>query len=115
MDKTETKTVYAYDATGLLIGAHTLDYTDRSPISERWQIPAGMTEIAPLTAKDGNNIVWKGSTWEYQEIPKVAEPEATTDTTTTEDNAYVDPAVLSLAEALAAQEARISTLEGGEK
>lgn len=75
MDKTETKTVYIYDSSGLLIGAHTLDYTDRSPISGRWQIPGNMTETAPLAAKDGYTINWTGTAWEYVEIPKVVEPE----------------------------------------
>lgn len=76
MDKSETKTVYSYDSVGLLIGAHTLDYTDRSPISGRWQIPGNMTEEAPLTAKDGYNVYFNDGAWEYVEIPKVVEPEA---------------------------------------
>lgn len=75
MDKAETKTVYSYDSTGLLIGAHTLDYTDRSPISGRWQIPGNMTEEAPLTAKDGYNVFFKDGAWQYVDIPKVVEPE----------------------------------------
>ena len=112
MDKTETKTVYSYDSAGLLIGTHTLDYTDRSPVSGRWQIPGNMTETAPLAAKDGYTINWTGTAWQYVEIPKVAEP-TTPATPTTADTAYVDPGVLALAEAMAAQEARITALEGG--
>lgn len=75
MDKTETKTVYSYDSTGLLISAQTLDYTDRSPISGTWQIPGNMIEIAPPAAKDGYDRYWTGTAWEYREIPKVVEPE----------------------------------------
>lgn len=74
MDKTETKTVYSYDSAGLLIGAQTLDYTDRSQISGTWQIPGNMTETAPPAAKDGHTINWTGTAWEYREIPKVVEP-----------------------------------------
>ena len=75
MDKSETKTVYSYDSAGLLIGAQTLDYTDRSQISGTWQIPGNMTEIAPPAAKDGYTINWTGALWEYVEVPKVVEPE----------------------------------------
>lgn len=75
MDKTETKMVYSYDSTGLLIGAHTLDYTDRSHVSGRWQIPSNMTETDPPAAKTGYTINWTGAAWEYVEIPKVVEPE----------------------------------------
>lgn len=78
MDKSETKTVYSYDSAGLLIGTHTLDYTDRSPISGRWQIPGNMTETAPLATKDGYTINWTGTAWQYVEIPKVAEHTAST-------------------------------------
>jgi hypothetical protein len=76
MDKTEIKTVYAYDATGLYIGDKVLDYTDRSPISGAWQLPANTTETMPLTAKDKYNVVWNGSAWEYQEqvIPEKETP-----------------------------------------
>lgn len=112
MDKSETKTVYSYDSVGLLIGAHTLDYTDRSPISGRWQIPGNMTEEAPLAAKDGYTINWTGTAWEYKSIPKAIEPTTPT-APATADTAYVDPGVLALAEAMAAQEARITSLEGG--
>ena len=78
MDKTETKTVYSYDGAGLLIGAQTLDYTDRSPISGCWQFPGNTTETAPLTAKDGYNVYFKDRAWQYVEIPKVVEPKAPT-------------------------------------
>lgn len=70
MDKTETKEVYAYAADGKLLGKRTLDYTDRSPVSGRWQIPANMTEIAPPAAKDGYDIVFDGVSWKYVEAEK---------------------------------------------
>ena len=73
MDKSETKLVYTYDD-GQYTGIKTLNYTDRSPISGAWQIPAGCTEMEPLAAKDGYDIIWNGTTWEYQEIPKEPAP-----------------------------------------
>lgn len=73
MDKEETKLVYTYDDDGKYIGTKTLDYTDRSPISGAWQIPAGCTETAPPKDKDGFDIIWNGTSWEYQK--KAAEPE----------------------------------------
>lgn len=74
MDKEETKIVYTYDDDGKYTGTKTLDYTDRSPISGTWQIPAGCTEMEPLEEKDGYDIIWNGTEWEYQEIPKEPEP-----------------------------------------
>lgn len=73
MNKSETKLVYTYDDNGKYTGIKTLDYTDRSPISGAWQIPAGCTEITPPEDKDGFDIIWNGTSWEYQE--KTAEPE----------------------------------------
>lgn len=74
MNKAETKLVYTYGDDGKYTGTKTLDYTDRSPISGAWQIPAGCTETEPLAAKDGYNIIWNGTEWDYQEIPKEPEP-----------------------------------------
>lgn len=74
MDKEETKLVYTYGTDGKYTGTKTLDYTDRSPISGVWQIPAGCTETAPLVVKDGYDIIWNGTTWEYQEISKEPAP-----------------------------------------
>jgi hypothetical protein len=62
MDKTETKIVYAYDATGLYIGGKVLDCTDRSPISGSWQVPANCTEIAPET-KAGYDAYFASGVW----------------------------------------------------
>lgn len=73
MDKQETKVVYAYDDKGAYQSQKMLDWTDRSPISGAWQIPAGCTEVVPLENKDGFDIIWNGTSWEYQE--KTAEPE----------------------------------------
>lgn len=73
MDKEETKLVYTYGDDGKYTGTKILDYTDRSPISGAWQIPAGCTEEVPLENKDGFDIIWNGASWEYQE--KTAEPE----------------------------------------
>lgn len=80
MDKSsETKLVYTYGDDGKYTGTKTLDHTDRSPISGAWQIPAGCTETEPLAAKDGYDIIWNGTEWEYQEIPKEPEPPESTE------------------------------------
>ena len=104
MDKTETKIVYSYDSNGVLVGAHTLDYTDRSPISGRWQIPGNMTEEAPLATKDGNNIVWSGTAWKYQEIPKVVEPEKPANKTPTNTEPTLNERLSALEEIVASQQ-----------
>lgn len=88
MDKSETKVVYEYDDNKIYQGQKILDWTDRSPISGAWQIPAGCTEITPPEDKDGFDIIWNGTSWEYQE--KAAEPEdPTMEMTDTEPNADV--------------------------
>ncbi len=74
MDKSEIKVVYRYDDKGLYVGTVTLDYTDRSPISGRWQIPGYCTTVEPPVEKDGYNRVWSGDIWEYVEIPKPPTP-----------------------------------------
>lgn len=71
LDKAETKTVYAYDNTGLYSGAKILNYTDHSPVSGAWQIPAGCTETIPPAAKDNYDIIWDGTEWVYKEQAKV--------------------------------------------
>ena len=59
MDKSETKLVYTYGDDGKYTGTKTLDYTDRSPSSGAWQIPAGCTETAPyIEPKDSYDIIW---------------------------------------------------------
>lgn len=78
----ENKKVYIYadnnnnnEYTGSLI----LDDSDRSP-SGRWNIPANCTEIEPPIEKEGFNVAWNGTAWEYKEIPKEpSEPEPTLD------------------------------------
>ena len=78
MDKSEIKIVYRYDNDGLYVGTVTLDHTDRSPISGRWQIPGYCTTVEPPQEKEGYNRVWNGEAWEYVEIPKPEpEPEPT--------------------------------------
>lgn len=96
MDKTETKTVYSYDGAGLLIGAQTLDYTDRSPISGCWQFPGNTTETAPLAGKEGYTINWNGSAWEYKAIPKVVEPTTPTITEPTNKTPTMEERISAL-------------------
>lgn len=41
-------------------------------------MPQNATDIAPLEPKEGFDVVWNGSAWEYQEIPQPEpEPEPT--------------------------------------
>ena len=73
----ETKTVYMISTDKKYAGILTLDNTDKSP-SGRWNIPANCTELKPLEKKEGFNVVWNGTTWEYVEIPQEPiEPELT--------------------------------------
>lgn len=113
-----TKTVYAYDGSGKYIGERTLDDTDRSPISGAWQIPGNMTETAPPKEKEGHERYYVGGKWEYREVPKPeAPPVSKEDEPHEEENAPVDEMRVAFAEALAAQEERITALEaakGGE-
>ena len=83
MDKEETKLVYTYDTDGKYTGIKTLDYTDRSPVSGTWQIPAGCTELIPFEPSAGMELVWDGEEWEQQ--PKPEEPEPPEPTEPTED------------------------------
>lgn len=81
MDKEETKLVYTYDDDGKYTGIKTLDYTDRSPISGAWQIPAGCTEIAPSEPAQGRELVWNGENWEQQPKPEEPAPPEPTEPT----------------------------------
>ena len=45
---------------------------------EIWLLPACSTFETPLEAKEGYDVVWNGSTWEYKETPQPEpEPEPT--------------------------------------
>lgn len=83
MDREETKIVYTYDNDGKYTSTKTLDYTDRSPISGAWQIPAGCTEDEPPEPVEGMEIIWNGESWEQQ--PKPEEPELPEPTEPTEE------------------------------
>lgn len=84
MDKEATKLVYTYGDDGKYTGTKTLDYTDRSPISGTWQIPAGCTEIAPPEPAEGMEFVWDGESWEQQLKPEEPAPLKTTEPTADE-------------------------------
>lgn len=76
MDKTETKQAWEYDGT-----PRTLTWMNRSPISGKWQIPAGVTTTKPPEQKDGYTLSFDGGKWtqtkdETKEEPKQAEPTA---------------------------------------
>lgn len=77
MDKTQTKTIYAYDADGKYTQTLILNHTDRSQISGAWQIPAQCTEVAPPNETGGFDRVFDGMVWEYQKQPQEEEPELT--------------------------------------
>lgn len=81
MDKSETKLVYTYGDDGKYTGIKTLDYTDRSPISGSWQIPAGCTETAPPEPTEGMELIWNGESWGQQPKPEEPEPPEPTEPT----------------------------------
>lgn len=69
------KKVYKFNESNKYTGTFVLDNTDRSPVSGAWQIPAGCTEVEPPAAKEGYEIIWNGTGWEYKQAEKEAEPE----------------------------------------
>lgn len=81
MDKSETKLVYTYGTDGKYTGIKKLDYTDRSPISGAWQIPAGCTELIPFEPSEGMELVWDGKEWKQQAKPEEPTPPETTEPT----------------------------------
>ena len=73
MDKTETLQAWNYDGT-----PRTLTWMNRSPISGKWQIPAGVITTKPPEQKDGYTLFFDGEKWTQtkKEEPKSAEPTA---------------------------------------
>lgn len=53
---------------------------------EIWLMPADSTDIVPLEPKDGFDVVFNGTDWEYREIPKEPEPEPQPEPTIEEKN-----------------------------
>lgn len=54
-----------------------------------WLMPANSTDIVPPEAKDGYDIVFNGTGWEYKEIPKEPEPEPLPEPTIEEKNEQI--------------------------
>lgn len=64
------KVVYKIDENNKYIGYIILDDTDISP-NGNWNIPSKCIEgVEPLESKNGFDVIWNGSSWEYKEIPK---------------------------------------------
>ena len=69
---------YRYDNNFMYVG---VQMCQRDPIAsakagkEIFLLPGNCTYITPPEPKEGFNVVWNGSAWEYQEIPKEPEPE----------------------------------------
>lgn len=68
------KKVYKFTTDNKYAGIVQLDDTDRSPVSGRWQIPAGCATVQPPAEKDGFEIIWDGTAWAYREAEKDPEP-----------------------------------------
>lgn len=76
MDKTETLQAWNYDGI-----PRTLTWMNRSPISGKWQIPAGVTTTKPPKAKAGYTLTFDDGKWtqtkdEAKKEQKPAEPTA---------------------------------------
>ena len=70
---------YAYDETSKKYTGE-ID-RQRDPLESKlaghdiWLMPANSTLVEPLEEKEGFDIVWNGTEWEYQEKKKDPEPE----------------------------------------
>ena len=60
--------VYNYDSEGYLIGTSELNESDKCQITGAWLIPAQATEKEPLQVKEGCDVKFNGSDWEYKKI-----------------------------------------------
>ena len=60
--------VYNYDEQGYLIGESILDDSDKCQITGDWLIPAQATDKEPLEQREGYNVKFNGSDWEYEQI-----------------------------------------------
>lgn len=116
MDRTETKIAYAYAIDGKLVGKKILDYTDRSPMSGAWQLPAQTTETKPPNEKDNYDLYFKNGAWQYVEQAQSMN-EATTEPSQQIQQRYlnIDSTSLDLAQAILELSDRIEKLEGGNK
>lgn len=54
-----------------------------------WLMPANSTDIVPPESKDGYDIVFNGTGWEYKETPKEPEPEPLPEPTIEEKNEQI--------------------------
>ncbi len=60
--------IYNYDENGKFVG---ISKADRSPLEpDTYLIPAMATDKAPPIAKDGFELYWNETAWEYRETPK---------------------------------------------
>ena len=57
--------VYNYNSEGYLIGVSELDNSDKCQITGDWLIPAQATDKEPLAEKEGFEVKFNGSDWEY--------------------------------------------------
>ena len=64
----DTKKVYNYNSEGYLIGVSELDDSDKCQITGDWLIPGQATEKKPLEEKEGYEVKFNGSDWEYEKI-----------------------------------------------
>lgn len=60
--------VYHYDFNGYYTHTSELDNSDKCQITWDWLIPGQATEKKPLEEKEGYEVKWNGSDWEYEKI-----------------------------------------------
>lgn len=72
-----TKRVYVHDEDRKYTGEKILDSTDRDPFGN-FNIPGNCVEIEPLPKKEGFEIIWLATAWEYKAIEKEPEPDPPT-------------------------------------
>ena len=88
--------VYNYDEQGYLIGTSELDKSDKCQISGDWLIPAMATEKEPLKPKEGYEVKFLESDWQYIKLLTIEEKKISGDLPLEEGEKIVDGALVTI-------------------
>lgn len=73
MNRTEMKTVYIFDESGVLASEKILTWQNRNRLNGTWIIPSNATAIKPPEPKDGFERCYINGRWIYKAIEKTKE------------------------------------------